>query len=140
MALVVTNPPASAGNRRIELDPWVRKIPWSRKWQPTPVLLPRKSHGQKSLTGYSHGITKSQTWQQLSILLPQHINIWYSYLPNCFFTFHVSHLFYIYNSVFLPDRSDSLFFLLFFFFRLSVWNCHNQYFSRGYNWNCSMLT
>ena len=34
----------------------------------------------------------------------------------CFFTFHVSHLFYIYNSVFLPDRSDSLFFLLFFFF------------------------
>ena len=32
--------------------PWVRKIPWRRKWQPTPVLLPGKSHGQ-SLAGYS---------------------------------------------------------------------------------------
>ena len=32
---------------------WVRKIPWRRKWQPTPVLLPRKSHGQRSLVGYS---------------------------------------------------------------------------------------
>ena len=29
-------------------DPWVGKIPWRRKWQPTPVFLPRKSHGQRS--------------------------------------------------------------------------------------------
>ena len=34
-------------------NPWVRKIPWRRKWQPTPVLLPRKSHGWRSLVGYS---------------------------------------------------------------------------------------
>ena len=34
-------------------DPWVGKIPWRRKWQPTPVLLPGKSHGQRSLVGYS---------------------------------------------------------------------------------------
>ena len=34
-------------------NPWVRKIPWRRKWQPTPVLLPGKSHGQKSLVDYS---------------------------------------------------------------------------------------
>ena len=34
-------------------DPWVGKIPWRRKWQPTPVLLPGKSHGQRSLLGYS---------------------------------------------------------------------------------------
>ena len=33
-------------------DPWVREIPWSRKWQPTPVFLPGKFHGQRSLTGY----------------------------------------------------------------------------------------
>ena len=33
-------------------DLWVRKIPWRRKWQPTPVLLPGKFHGQRSL-GYS---------------------------------------------------------------------------------------
>ena len=33
-------------------DPWVRKILWRRKWQPTPVLLPGKSHGQRNLVGY----------------------------------------------------------------------------------------
>ena len=35
------------------LDPWVGKIPWRRKWQPTPLFLPGKSHGQRSLEGYS---------------------------------------------------------------------------------------
>jgi len=30
----------------------VRKIPWRRKWQPTPVFLPGKSHGQRSLAVY----------------------------------------------------------------------------------------
>ena len=34
-------------------DPWVRNIPWRKKWQPTQVFLPWKSHGQKSLVGYS---------------------------------------------------------------------------------------
>ena len=34
-------------------DPWVRKIPWRRAWQPTPVFLPGKSHRQSSLVGYS---------------------------------------------------------------------------------------
>ena len=33
--------------------PWVRKIPWRRKWQPTPGILPGKSHGQRSLVGYN---------------------------------------------------------------------------------------
>ena len=36
-----------------EFDPWVRKIFWRRKWQPTPVFLPGKSRGQRSLTSYS---------------------------------------------------------------------------------------
>ena len=40
-------------HRRGELDLWVVKIPWSRKWQPTPLFLPGKSHGQTSLAGYS---------------------------------------------------------------------------------------
>ena len=35
------------------LIPWVGKISWRRKWQPTPVFLPGESHGQKSLAGYS---------------------------------------------------------------------------------------
>ena len=47
--------------RRHGFDPWVRKIPWSRKWQPTSVFLPGKSHGQRSLVGYSLWIIKSHT-------------------------------------------------------------------------------
>ena len=52
-ALTVKNPPAQAGDRRPGFSPWVRKVPWSRAWQPTPVFLPGESHGQRSLTGYS---------------------------------------------------------------------------------------
>ena len=49
-------------------DPWVRKIPWRRKWQPTPVFLPRKSHGQRSLAGYSPRDGKeSDTTERLTL-------------------------------------------------------------------------
>ena len=47
--------------RRFRFDPWVGKILWSRKWQPTPVFLPGKFHGQRSLEGYSPGAAKSRT-------------------------------------------------------------------------------
>ena len=39
--------------KRGRFDPWVGKIPWSRKWQHTPVFLPEEFHGQRSLAGYS---------------------------------------------------------------------------------------
>ena len=39
--------------KRHRLNPWVKKIPWRRKWQPTLVFLLGKFHGQRSLTGYS---------------------------------------------------------------------------------------
>ena len=39
--------------RRRECDRWVRKTPWGRAWQPTPVFLPGRPHGQRSLGGYS---------------------------------------------------------------------------------------
>ena len=38
--------------RNYGFDPWVGKIPWRRKWQPTPLFLPRKSHGLRSPVGY----------------------------------------------------------------------------------------
>ena len=40
-------------HRRHSFDPWVGKIPWRRKWQPTPIFLPGKFHGQRSLAGCS---------------------------------------------------------------------------------------
>ena len=39
--------------RRCGLDPWVRKIPWRKAWQPTLVFLPGESHGQRSPAGHS---------------------------------------------------------------------------------------
>ena len=46
------NPPANAGDAR-SLDLWVGKVPWNRKWLPTPVFLLGESHGQRNLVGYS---------------------------------------------------------------------------------------
>ena len=40
-------------HKRLWFDQWFRKTSWRRKWQPTPVFLPGKFHGQRSLEGYS---------------------------------------------------------------------------------------
>ena len=53
VALVVKNLPANTGDHeRHRFDPWVGKIPWSRKWQPAPVFLPGKPWTE-SLVDYS---------------------------------------------------------------------------------------
>ena len=50
---MVKNPLANARDiKRKGFNPWVGKIPW-RTWQPTPVFLPRKPHGERILVGYS---------------------------------------------------------------------------------------
>ena len=66
---MVKNLPANAGDiKRHAFDPWVRKNPWRREWLPTPVFLPKESHGQRSLAGYSPwGAKESATTEQLSI-------------------------------------------------------------------------
>ena len=54
-------------HKRCGFDPWVRKIPWRRAWQPTPVFLPGESHGQRSLTGYStQGHRVGHNWRNLA--------------------------------------------------------------------------
>ena len=54
--------------RRRMFDPWVRRIPWKGKWQPTPVFLPGKSHGQRSPAGYSlRGHKESDMTERLSM-------------------------------------------------------------------------
>ena len=46
---------------RPRFNPQVGKTPWRREWQPTPVFLPGKSHGQRSLAGYSPWSHKKDT-------------------------------------------------------------------------------
>ena len=40
-------------HKRCGFDPWARKIPWRRTWQPTSVFLPEEAHQQRNLVGYS---------------------------------------------------------------------------------------
>ena len=47
--------------QRCRFEPWIGKIPWSSKWQPTPVFLPGKFHRLRSLVGYSPWVAKSPT-------------------------------------------------------------------------------
>ena len=55
---------------RSRLDPWVRKIPWRRKGQPTPVFLPGESHGFRSLEGYSAwGLKELDMIEQLTLCI-----------------------------------------------------------------------
>ena len=50
VAQMVKNLPAMP---ETQVRSWVGKRPWKRKWQPTPVFLPGKFHGQRSLAGHS---------------------------------------------------------------------------------------
>ena len=49
-------------DRRHRFNLCVRKIPWRSKWQPIPIFLPGKSHGQRSLGATVHRVAKSWTW------------------------------------------------------------------------------
>ena len=54
-------------HRRRQFSPWVRKIPWRRKWKPAPVILAPECHGQRSLVGYSpRGCKESDTTEGLN--------------------------------------------------------------------------
>ena len=64
VAQMVKNLPAM---QETWFNPWVGKIPWRKKWQPSPVFLPRESHGQRSPEGYSpQGHKESDITERLS--------------------------------------------------------------------------
>ena len=74
---MVKNPPANAGDTRdTGLIPGSRRPPWRRKWLPTPVFLPEKFHGQRSLAGYSPwGHKESDTTERLSRHVPATVRL-----------------------------------------------------------------
>ena len=99
--------------KRCRLNPRVEKIPWRRKWQPTPVLLPGEFHGQRSLVDYSPwGHNESDRTEQLTLSVPPSstettIRKWAALIPAVHMSWicpglslelnmlgHKSHLFY----------------------------------------------
>ena len=72
--LVIKNLPVNAGHARgVGLIPGSGRFPESGKWQPSPIFLPGKSHGQRSLAGYSPwglqdlDMTKHKRWKYQTI-------------------------------------------------------------------------
>ena len=57
--------------KRHGFGPWIRKIPWRKKWQRTPVFLPGESHGQWSLVGYS-----PWGFKELDMAVHAHMGMW----------------------------------------------------------------
>ena len=93
--LMIKNPPDNAGDAGIRFDPWVRKIPWRRKWQPSPGFLPGELLGDRSPVGYS-------PWGCKELDMTEH-------------TLHSTEL--IYNIVLVSGvkQSDSIIYTFFFF-------------------------
>ena len=100
---VVKIPPANCRRRkRNGFDPWTGKMPWKRKWQHTPVFLPEKSHGQRSLAGSSWGHEESDTTDKRSVHTHTHTHTftvvsselqlyqgfqWFCFCPVCLSSF-----------------------------------------------------
>ena len=69
--------------RRCGFDPWVRKIPWRRAWQSTPVFLPGEFQRQRSLAGYTvHRVAKSLSWLSDWAHTLTNIILWAPVLPS----------------------------------------------------------
>ena len=62
--------------KKHEFNPWIRKMPRRRKWEPTPVFLPGKFHGQRSLVGYSPWVGKKSDVTEHAHTKPN--GIWYT--------------------------------------------------------------
>ena len=89
--------------RRRRFDPYVWKISWRRRWQPTPVFLPGKSHGHKSLAGYNpwgHRVRPSLvTKQQLFLYILFQILFRYRFLQDIKFnSLTITFLYFVFFS------------------------------------------
>ena len=93
----------------------VRKIPWRREWQSTPVLLPGEFHGQRSLVGYSPWGPKNQTC--LSSSLSLHFSclyIFWMYMSYWVYNWQICYLILSYLFAFLIECFEEYMFLIFY--------------------------
>ena len=79
--------------KRRGFDPWFDKIPCGRKWQPTPLFLLGKFHGQGSLVCYNPWVAKSQTWRSTYTHTHTHKNLSWKSLGICFMWHFIANFF-----------------------------------------------
>ena len=110
-------------------NPWMGKISWGRKWQPTPVFLPGKSYGWRSLTGYSPWVCK-----ELDMAKQLHFHL---------FTFmHISSFISIIFSYMIIDPNKNFIFLYNYMisvrcniYLFTIYGDYNIYFSLIYQYS-----
>ena len=85
-------------------DPWVRKIPWRREWQPTPVFRPGEFYGQRSLAGYSPSHKELDMTERLTFSLFS--PLFKAYIPENAFIYSL--LMYMFESIGLISWSSLL--------------------------------
>ena len=92
---MVKNPPANAGDARdVGTVPGFSKIPWRRTWEPTPVFLPGKFHGQRSLSGHSPWGSKESEAPEYTHT-HTHTHTLYYDSPQCIYNYLISVVFFI---------------------------------------------
>ena len=107
--------------KRCRFSHWVRKIPWRRKWQPTPVLLPGKLHGQRSLVDYS-----SQGRKELDMTEHARMHAWPRYFSKT----------YLFTSIKFHSQSLKIVFLNFTLTLLNIelfFSVNNPYITQKLN-------
>ena len=110
-------------------DPWVGKVPWRRKWQAIPVLLPGKSHGRRSLIGYNpRGRRVRHDWATSLSFLSYHywkqsLNFKFYYIVKEDLVSSFSHTIYVSQYFLTPVQhkpQSQKFKMIFFFFGLPL--------------------
>ena len=87
--------------KRCRFNPRVRKIPWRRKWQPIPIFLPGKCHGQRSRMGYSSPWSRKE-WDMTQWLNNNIYKTVYVYIYNTHTHTHThTHIEYVCVQIYL---------------------------------------
>ena len=94
--------------RRLGFSPWIGKISWRSKWQPTPVFLPGKSHGQRNLVGYSPWSHKELDITERMSTHTQAYIVLFSYISCFAHMLHILHIAASFILIFLFSHNVSL--------------------------------
>ena len=106
---MVKNPPANSGDARdVSLIPELgRSVPWRRKWQPTPLFLPGKSHRQRSLEGCSpRGCKESDVTATEHTICLTYVTCFSLSFPVVFLKYSSSSFFFSAASLSLEEKNE----------------------------------
>ena len=90
-------------HRRRQFELCIRKIPWRRAWQPTPVFLPGESHRQRSLAGYSPQSCKELDTTDVTLVC-MHVSVYYQYTDTVYYIIYCIQSVYMYMCQYIQTQ------------------------------------